>query len=168
MYIRTKKIKGKEYAYLVQSRWKKRNKNSKNGPRQKVKGYLGRVYRLESKKDIDFFEFLSIKDSDKYLIKSCKKKIVYDLIRWEIYKHEISKDDFLIDIEDKKIMKNEKSVVLGINDGYLCGETIKKLINFKNGEEEQQGLELAKRFVQAGINIPNELFICYFEKINGL
>jgi hypothetical protein len=36
-YIRTKKIKGKKYAYLVESKWDKEKKTSK----QKVLEYLG-------------------------------------------------------------------------------------------------------------------------------
>ena len=168
MYIRTKKIKGKEYAYIVQSRWRKRNKDGKKGARQKVKGYLGRVYRFDVKEDIDFFEFFSINDVNDYIKKNSKDKIINDLIEWEIHKHKISKKDFLIDFKNKKIIKNNRGVVLGINEGYLCRETIKKLLNFRNKEEEQQGYRLAKRFVQAGIKVPNEVFVGYFKKVNKL
>jgi len=166
MYVRIKKIKGKEYAYLIQSRWRKRNKNGKNGPRQKVKGYLGRVYRFNVVKDIDFFEYFSIKNIDDYVKRNGKEKIINDLIEWEVHKHKINKKDFLINLKDNKIMKDNKNVVIKINEGYLCGETIRKLLNFRNREEEQQGLELAKRFVQVGIKVPNEVFVGYFEKIN--
>lgn len=168
MYIRVKKIKGKEYGYLIQSKWKKRNKNGKVGPRQKVRGYLGRVYRFNVKKDIDFFEFFSIKDVDEYVKNNNKKKIIHDLIELELARHDVDKSEFSIDLKDNKIINNEKNVVLGINEGYLCSSTINMLFNFRNKEEEQQGFELAKRFVQAGIKIPNALFISYFEKINGL
>lgn len=41
-YIRTKKIKGKKYAYLVESKWDKEKKTS----RQKVLEYLGSVEKL--------------------------------------------------------------------------------------------------------------------------
>lgn len=168
MYIRVKKIKGKEYAYLIQSRWKKRNKNGKKGPRQKVRGYLGRVHRFKVKNNIGFFDFFSTKDIDKYIKKNSKEKIINDLIEWEIHKHKINRKDFLIDFKNKKIIKKGKNVVIGINDGYLCGETIKKLLNFRNKEEEQQGYRLAKRFVQAGIKVPHEVFVGYFEKVSGL
>ena len=45
-YIRTKKINGNKYAYLVEII------NTDKGPRQKVKQYLGRVHELEKKKEI--------------------------------------------------------------------------------------------------------------------
>jgi len=166
MYVRIKKIKGKEYAYLIQSRWRKRNNNGKRGPRQKVIGYLGKVYRFDVKEKVDFFELFSIKDIDEYVRKNGKEKIINDLVEWEIHKHKINKKDFLVDLKDNKIMKDNKNVVIKINEGYLCGETIRKLLNFRNREEEQQGLELAKRFVQVGIKVPNEVFVGYFEKIN--
>jgi len=168
MYIRAKKIKGKEYAYLIQSRWRKRNNNGKKGPRQKVKGYLGRVYGFDVKERVDFFELFSIKNVDEYVKKNGKRKIIKDLIEWEVHKHKINKKDFLVDLKDNKIMKDNKNVVIKINEGYLCGETIKRLFNFRNKEEEREGYRLAKRFVQAGIKVPNEVFVGYFEKMNKL
>ena len=41
-YIRTKKIKGKKYAYLVESQWDSEKKTSK----QKVLEYLGSLEKL--------------------------------------------------------------------------------------------------------------------------
>jgi hypothetical protein len=55
MFFRIKKIKGKEYAYLVENEWKK------NSSRQKVKQYIGRVYRLAQKNNLDFISFLKSK-----------------------------------------------------------------------------------------------------------
>ena len=43
VYIRTKKINGNLYAYLVKSF------KTKKGSRQKVKQYLGRIYKIDSK-----------------------------------------------------------------------------------------------------------------------
>ncbi len=168
MYIRVKNVKGNEYAYLVQSEWRKRNNNGKKGPRQKVKGYLGKVYRFDVVKDVDFLNFISISDVNEYIKKNSKESIVKDLVEWEMHKHQINKDDFLIDFKNKKIIKDNRNVVFRINEGYLCGETVNKLINLRNKEEEQQGLELAKRFVQAGIKVPNEVFVGYFGKTNRL
>ena len=43
VFVRIKKIKGNEYGYLVHNKRNKRKKTVK----QKVKAYLGRLYRLE-------------------------------------------------------------------------------------------------------------------------
>jgi len=48
-FIRTKRIKGHKYAYLVRNYW------TKKGSRQKSKKYLGRVVEFPKVKDIDFF-----------------------------------------------------------------------------------------------------------------
>ncbi len=57
-FIRTKKIDGKEYAYLVENKWYKRKvKGRGKGPRQKVTKYLGRVHSFDKVNDVDFYNF---------------------------------------------------------------------------------------------------------------
>ena len=86
-FLRTKKINGKSYCYLVQ------NKHTKKGPRQKVKKYLGRAFELEQKKEMDFF---GIENPNDYLKKS-KKDILNDLIKFELVKHGFrERKDFLV------------------------------------------------------------------------
>ena len=62
-FIRTKKIKGYEYAYIVENTWKKRGCKVK----QKTKKYLGRVYRHDKINTKDFFEFYNIENIKEYL-----------------------------------------------------------------------------------------------------
>ena len=61
MFIRIKKIKGKEYAYLVKNTWKKRKKSS----RQTSSSYLGKVIKLKktNNKSLlgEFWDFLKIR-----------------------------------------------------------------------------------------------------------
>ena len=64
-----------------------------------------------------------------------------------------------------KLIKDSKKVAIKINEGYLCNYTLSRLINFKIKEDEEVGLVLAKVFVDAGINIPKDLFVKVFEKI---
>src|SRR3989338_1064166 len=40
--------KSSDYAYLVENKW------GKYGPRQKVKKYLGKIYKFDAVKDFDF------------------------------------------------------------------------------------------------------------------
>ena len=69
VYIRAKKFKRKNgevvrYAYLVKNIWKKRgHKGSKKGARQKVRGYLGKVYGFSRVEERDFIEHFSISDT---------------------------------------------------------------------------------------------------------
>ena len=60
-FIRTKKIDGKEYAYLVENKWYKHSfKGKGRGPRQKVSKYLGRVYNFNKTENIDINNILMI------------------------------------------------------------------------------------------------------------
>jgi hypothetical protein len=158
-YFRIKKVKGKDYAYIVESRW------SKKGPRQKVGKYLGRVYSFDKKEGKTFEEFVS-KSIKEYVQSKDTEGIVEDLIKWELYRHEVNKG-FFIDIKNHKIMKGKRDVVLKINEGMLCGESIKRILTFKRDGNEQDGYRLAKAFVEAGIEIPKEVFVAVFSKVKS-
>ena len=169
VYLRIKKIKGKEYAYLVKSKLRKA------GPRQKVKAYLGRVCRLSKEKDINFWESVDA-EKESYLRFSSKEKMLYDLVRFELIKHgfvnkpenpkEWVKDNLIVNIGKRKIINESGSgCVLAVNEGYLYGSRIKELLKYKQlGGYEESGYGLAKLFIDSGIDIPQELFIAYYEK----
>lgn len=160
MFFRIKKIKGKEYAYIVENEWKRK------GSRQKVKGYIGRVYRLSIKNEVDFLKYLGIENAEYYLQNNDFRKIINDLAEWEMFRHGISKDEFLIDLANAKIEKNRRNVALQINDGFMCSLTLKNLLEFKaEGDEENDGYRLARAFVEAGIKVPQEIFIGLFSKL---
>ncbi len=160
MFFRIKKIKGKEYAYIVENEWL--NKCS----RQKVKGYLGRAYRFELKNNVDFLSYLNIGDIKNYIEENDIKKIINDLIEWEFFKFNVNKNDFSTDVNNKIIQKNKKNVVLLINDGFMCFLTLQNLLEFKpDGNEESDGYRLARALVEAGIRVPQEIFIGLFGKL---
>ena len=170
MFIRIKKIKGKDYAYLVSNVWRKRKKAS----RQKVAKYLGKVLKLERINNKTLHEFLKIKDLEKY-IKSNSKKITLDLIRLELHNHnfkEIKKDiwelnDILVDLKNKKVLHNKKQVCLELNNNFLCSYTLRKLIDFKPKQgltKLQIGKQLANYFEAAGILVPKEIFVVIAKK----
>ena len=160
MFFRIKKIKGKEYAYIVENEWKRK------GSRQKVKGYLGRVYRFEAKNNVDFLQFMKILSPESYISNNDSNNILKDLIEWELFKFDVSAQNFLIGLGNLKIQKNEKDVVLLINDGFMCSLTLKNLIGFKvSGDEQSDGYRLARAFVEAGIKVPQEIFVGLFGKL---
>jgi hypothetical protein len=165
VYLRIKKIKGKEYAYLVKSKW------SKSGPKQKVKAYLGRVYRLGKEKDVDFWKSVDA-EPESYLRLAAREKILHDLVRFELMKHGFAdaegkwvKDIIKADIKRKKFVNNMNSdCVLAMNEGYLCSHRLKELIKYSADGSEESGYKLAKLFIESGIDVPQDVFIAYYEK----
>lgn len=192
MFIRIKRIKKNDkvypYAYVVANRWMKRAKRS----RQTVKKYLGKVYFLDKQNNNNFFEFYSITDVKDYVENNSKKKIINDLIRFELINHGFKKqDNFFVNnniyfdrnnnelfINNEKINKKDtnddninnekiknKKIVLAMNEGFLCNETIRKLFSRFEGDEKEVGFKLANAFVEAGLKIPEELFVGIYEKV---
>lgn len=158
VFFRIKKIKGKEYAYLVKNEWKK------NDSRQKVIGYTGRIYRFKLKEDISFLKFINAEYFEKYVNENEIKKIIKDLIDWELFRFDIN-NNFLIDLDNKKVQKSGKDVTLQINEGFMCGLTLNNLLEFKADDQEIDGYKFAKAFVEAGIKVPQEIFIGLFGKL---
>jgi len=158
-FIRVKKINGNEYAYLVENKWYKRGfKGKGKGPRQKVGKYLGKAYYFNKGQDIDFFTFKKIENLEEYLKNNAREKIIRELVEWEVFRHNIDKSRFTIDLSDKKITANNKEVSLKMNEGFLNSFTLSRLFNMRSNE----GYYLAKCFVEAGIEIPKEVFAGLF------
>ncbi|MBI5393158.1 hypothetical protein HZA96_04780 [Candidatus Woesearchaeota archaeon] len=176
MFIRTKMIKGKKYAYLVENNW------TQKGSRQKTVEYLGKICELEKTKTILFEEFITKmynKSIEEYF-NNTAKTIIYDLICCELEKHgfsnTLSKNVFITnnivaDITKPKFFKNNTSeagmdVVLRINNEYLCPYTIKRLLNLRiEGDEQFCGKQLAEAIVAVGIVTEPDIFILLFEKL---
>jgi len=185
-YIRVKKIrkKGKDkeyrYAYLVENRWKKRvRKGSKKGARQKVKAYLGKVHDFERIDDKEFISHFSVDDVKEHFDEHGMAKIVKDLVRLELMNHGFEENgdfyasgDLAVYISNKdffiKNLKAEKDrkIVLMMNEGFLCKETFEKLLNFKaKGDPKEVGLSLGNTLLEAGLKVPNEIFVEMFNRV---
>ncbi len=159
-FFRIKKVKGKEYAYVVENKWKK------EGSRQKVRDYLGRVYRFNIKNDVDFLQFRKIESAENYIKENDIKKIINDLIEWELFKHDVDKNKFTINLNDMKVQHNEKNAVLLINEGFMCSLTLKNILEFRpEGNESNDGYRLARAFVESGVKIPQDVFVGLFGKL---
>ena len=152
VYIRTKKISNKDYAYLVE------NISTENGPRQKVKKYLGRVYELVKESQ----EPLSISVNN-------KKEFLRQLVVNQLQSHGFTeKGSFLIkdkiNFNTKKL--NFKKGVLAINEGYLCDFTINRILEFKKTKDLQKdGTKLAKLFLSAGLPVSQEEFVKFYQML---
>lgn len=179
-FIRIKKIKGIEYAYIVENRWQE------NKVRQKVKKYLGKVYKFERQKFEDeeqelasFVEFVH-DELEHYLAVTEPKKILLDIVRWELSNHGFKADEknnrLWRDNKDKRYLFDEKKlavinvnksdVALGFNDGLLNTFKLRRLLKLNyTGEEQEVGYKLAKDCVELGLKVPKEVFIGLFEKV---
>jgi len=153
VFVRIKKLKGREYAYLVANEW------TINGSRQKVKGYLGRVIKLtkqtEKTADISVFDY---------------KQSVIALVKQELWNHgfnsEFTLEDIKADITEITFTKKGKNIVLAMNEGFLCMKTLKDALDIElTGYEEQAGMQLAKALLEAGLSFPKDTFVQLFEKI---
>ena len=158
-FIRIKKINGAEYAYLVENKWYKRGFKSRGkGSRQTVSKYLGRVYSFDKANDVKFFDFKVMSNAEQYLVDNTQEEVIKDLVRWELYRHNIN--DFSIDFNSKKITKNKKNITIRMNEGFLCSYTLRRLFNLR----KEDSLYLAKCFVDAGIEVPKEVFVGLFSE----
>ena len=177
MFVRTKLIKGNNYAYLVENTW------TLKGSRQKTVAYLGKVCELEKARDIAFEEYIKkqyLQDIDSYLEKSNPKSIIYDLLSCELMKHGFTetltkhvviKEHLVSDLIKLKFFKNSNieanmEIVLKLNHEYMCPFTIKRLLELNlDCDEETAGRKLAEHIVSAGISLDPEIFIALFEKV---
>jgi hypothetical protein len=174
-FIRTKKFKLKngkimEYAYIVENKWRKRRKNK---VKQIMSKYLGRVYRFDRVSILDFFEFYKIEDINKYLDSKSKHDILFDLIKLELVNHGFEEKNGLMekqgcyfDLNERKVhSKRSKKISIAMNEGFLTNYAIKQILKFEAFDEEEDGYLLAKLFVEAGINIPKDIFVGFFKKV---
>ena len=159
MFIRIKKIKNNNYAYLVENTWKKRKQSS----RQIVKKYLGKIIEIKKKKDEPYPTLENKNFQESVLI----------LLTWQLKQCGFSESngklalqEIIIDLEHKNIEREKKEIVLKLNEGYLSNYSLQKILTFKGkGYEEEVGLQLAEHIVNVGLDIPKELFVQLFEKI---
>jgi hypothetical protein len=135
MFIRAKKIKNKEYAYLVENIW------TKKGSRQKVKKYLGKITKttriLENEYKID--------ESKKYT------DIIKELIETELKNHNITEN------KNKIISLNEGFLC------EETIKKLQELKPEKESRPDKEGERLAIALLEAGLSIKKEEFSKLFQ-----
>lgn len=181
-FIRTKKIKGKEYAYLVKNKW------TRKGPRQSGSKYLGPVVKLaelpENPLEIEFEEYVLEKykvELEEFFDKNEPRKILNEIIAYDLKKFgfkdyfgkkgskkdSLILDDCVVDLNNLKVtsLKDENPCVISLNGDFLCDYTIRKIYNFLEfGNELDIAKKLAKTFISAGIPIDDQIFVMFFKK----
>lgn len=157
VFVRIKTIKGHRYAYLVENYW------TGTSSRQKVSEYLGKVLEFPMKQSAPAPDM-----SGDYA--SC----VDELIAWHLIQMGFRRKDHLMikgklayNLNTQEFSESEERAqcVIKANDGYLFKKNAKELKTFlAAGTDQQAGLELAKRVVNCGLDLPKELFVALFEK----
>jgi hypothetical protein len=166
MFIRTKTVKEKEYAYLVKNVW------TKKGPRQKAIKYLGAVIQSPYVKEISFERFiLPLKIEELFSKKN--PKLVYkallkrELVRYgfiEIEPNLMQYEDITIALTTKDVIRNGRQVVLKVNEGFICKQTITNLLKHIHLEDET-GKKLAEDILEAGISIEKDIFVRLYKML---
>lgn len=147
-FVRIKKVKGKEYAYLVENKWKK------GKVQQKTKKYLGRAKKYETTKIADFLGANPLAS----LVANALTNAGFD----EKLKHEEVK----IDLQKKKVKKGRSEAAIILNEGILSSHTLQALLNYEATEEEKPGMKLAKALGDAGVDLSNECFIKLYKVLH--
>ena len=162
MFLRIKKRinpsgKTYEYAYWVANKYRKRRQM----PKQKVKQYLGRVYRFEKVMNNEIEQITDKKTS-------MKTKIIL-LIENELKNYGFEEKEgvwrqknCIINLEQGICINDEgKNISIAINEGVLHQSTINALISFKpkEGLEKDIGKQLGNALISAGIRPKEAVFI---------
>ena len=170
MFVRVKKRKGKNYAYLVKNEWTSR------GTRQKVIKYLGSVVEIEKKNQANF-------NVDE-LIKSNAEEFIKKTIQNELKSLGFTDNEDMMRLGDleynkktQEIKKDGKRAVIKNNEGFICEDTIKDLLKFvkedyktlKKGTKTETKTfiikNLANKFLEAGLPANENYFIILADKI---
>ena len=166
VFVRIKRISGKEYGYLVSNSW------TGSGPRQKVSEYLGRVIRPAKAKSESLGAFLGLtsdKDSAEWIGKSSFAEIAAAMIMLELKNHGIEgNNSHKINAENAEFTDDKgRKTVFALNDGFLCSHTAKKLLGY-DATADYSGYNLADALTAAGIAVEKDVFITLFGKMQNL
>ncbi len=168
MYIRVKNRKNKSghessYAYLVVAKHRKKH------PKQKVKLYLGRVFKLEKRENNEEELKIDFKKNLKAIFSDFVRITIIECGFKEIEENKLKKEKIIVDLNNLIVYNEEtgKKICLKINEGFICDLTLKKLVLFKPPEaiEREIGKSLAKMLLEAGIAIKSDSFVALFQKV---
>ncbi len=78
----------------------------------------------------------------------------------------MQKQGCYFDLKENRVRtQKSKKISIAMNEGFLTNYAIKKILRFEAFDEEEDGYLLAKLFVEAGLNIPKEVFVGFFKKV---
>lgn len=158
MFVRVKKINGKEYAYLVENEW------TPWGSRQRVTKYLGKAHKLERI------------NSTEHELPEGMQQAVMTAVKQELLNHgfrEINgvfeQNGITVHLENKTVKQGKRGATLAMNEGFLCEHTLGQLLAFKpTDNKEDSAKKLAELSLEAGLNLTPEQFAHIFTQVQDL
>jgi hypothetical protein len=160
-FVRIKKIKGQEYGYLVENTW------TAKGSRQKVKAYLGRIIKPAKTAGQPVPELKELSYAD----------AVRAVAKWTLLQHGFQEGSqsmlmsgtVLADLGESRIINRTNPAVISMHEGFLCTHTLQQATGFipSGNTEETVGKELANVLLEAGLSVPQEVFVQLFEKVHN-
>lgn len=198
VFIRIKKIKGQPYAYSVSNKWTAKGSRQKVGKYLgKVIQLENQEIRKSSRESKDYSADTApktaaipsvvgvsgVKEVKRVKrVKGIKELYENQLVEMGFIKIGVAgvvndngisdgvwkKDKILINLTEKTVRQGSKKVVIATNEGFICDNTIKDMLEYKPGEgktEEALGMELAKRLLEAGLKADDEEFVAIFESL---
>ena len=155
MFVRIKTIKGRKYAYQVQNEW------TPWGSRQKVTKYLGKTHfpKKVSHEEVDLPTGFS---------ETIGKAVEQELLNHGFTRqgNDFVREDVTVSISDKKVRQGKRSVVLAMNEGYMCEDTITQLHAFEMLERpDASAKKLASLALEAGLKLSDGQFVHLFEQV---
>jgi hypothetical protein len=160
-FVRIKKIKGSEYGYLVENTW------TNKGSRQKVKAYLGKIIKpaKAAEHPIPDLKELSYADAVKAVAKWTLKQHGFQ----EGSNSMLMQGTVLADLGELKVINKTNPAVVAMHEGFLCQHTLQDAIGFipSSNIEETIGKELAGVLLEAGLSVPQDVFVQLFDKIHN-
>ena len=152
-FIRIKKIKGQAYAYLVENEW------TPWGSRQKVVKYLGKTYKPEKAKAEN-------KELEGDILKGAiqQELLHHGFLIWE--KSLLQLGEIKVNLDKMTVKKKGKKLVLEMNEGYMCDETLQELKKFKASDNPEKTMpKLAKSILGAGLKPGSSDMLKIYESI---
>ncbi|MCX6709349.1 MAG: hypothetical protein NTV63_00115 [Candidatus Woesearchaeota archaeon] len=188
-FIRVKGHGNHRYAYWVSEEW------TKEGPRQKVSEYLGKVISEKPEKEIKESDFIGDKEIKEMAFSDFVRKLAAlsllkcgFVLKGKRYLKEIDGGRIDADLEKgsfsletKGSSGKKRDIVIQINDGFMCKKSMENLLFLGRGkkagteevdesfysEERIDGYELAKLVVAAGLKPEQQTFLTLFERCIG-
>ena len=169
MFIRIKKIKNQKYAYLVENKWLKTKKST----RQKTKKYLGRVITPEPVNDASLVDYYNLNERSDLIKNKTLTETTLSLIKLELHRHGFQEqnntwilNDLSVDFNTLEVLRSGKPACIELNQGFLTQHTLEEANNFKPPEATKKEIakSLATSFVSCGLEVEPNFFIQIFQQ----
>jgi hypothetical protein len=136
------------------------NEWTQKGPRQKVSKYLGKYIELPG----------AALQSPAALLRGTlitPTSLLVSELRAHGFNEKLQHPDIKVTISLKlcTVKAGKKAVVLGINGGFVCGYTLRRLIHHVPGVEVVAGYSLARAFSDAGVRVSREQFVTIYNNV---